>query len=252
MAVDATVASGGVVGTETVTETGRRLKRVSKTSKSSSSSSSTSSSSTSSSSSSSNHEEDSDIPVKSDRAQSISESDHPRDTSAAAIMCAALLELGKILEPMNSQLQSLESRRRNLELSTKNKLDSSVSKQLGLGLGLGPSTDKTLASMNKPLAPSVTGSSSPSLRHRSQEYISYALAQLHSLSSPTYRTLPSSSRQLIRVSKTHPSNTPSTDTINTMATTTNVTIQNNKDGCYFLCEEFFLLKHGTGHFPHHR
>ena len=244
----------------------------------------TSSSSASSSSSSSNHEEDSDhpqsaipvksdhpqsnfpvksdrapsaIPVKSDRAPSTSENDHPRDTSAAAIMCAALLELGNILESMSKQSeqqqqiqqqQQQQQERRHLDTSTNKKLDSTTTSSTS-------NSNKAVETSSKTVTPSSTSSessSSSSLLGSSQEYISYALAQLHSLSSPTYRTFPSSSRQLIRVnSKNHPLTTPSTELL-TMMAMANVTIQDNKDGCYFLCEEFFLLKHGTGHFPHHR
>ena len=252
--------AGAESGVEAGTETGRRLKRVSKTSKSSSF---TSPSSTTTS----NQDEESDraqsnnpvktdraqsnIPVKSDRAQSNTDSDRPRDTSAAAIMCAALLELSKILDPRNQLLESTSSRRTIiLTPSTDSKKLAPTSNKPELSTS---KTPETLTS--KPLALSVVDSYPLPLRaSRSQEYLSYALAQLQSLSSPAYRTLPSSPppRQLIRVSKTNPLKSSSTDTIPPMATMTNVTIQDNKDGCYFLFEEFFLLKHGTGHFPHHR
>ena len=223
-------------GAGTGAETGRRLKRVSKTSKASSSSS----------------DEESDRaqsngPVKSDRAQSNTDSDHPRDTSAAAIMCAA------ILDPRNRQLESISSRRTTiLTLSTDSKTVAPTSNKPEL-----TTSKKQETPTSKPLALSVVDSYPLPLRaSQSQEYLSYALAQLQSLSSPVYRTLPSSPspspRQLIRVSKTNPLKPSITDTIAPIATITNVTIQNNKDGCYFLCEEFFLLKHGTGHFPHHR
>ena len=246
--VDATMESTGdrsestAAGAGTGAETGRRLKRVSKTSNASSSSS----------------DEESDRaqsngPVKSDRAQSNTDSDHPRDTSAAAIMCAALLELSKILDPRNRQLESISSRRTTiLTLSTDSKTVAPTSNKPEL-----TTSKKQETPTSKPLALSVVDSYPLPLRaSQSQEYLSYALAQLQSLSSPVYRTLPSSPspspRQLIRVSKTNPLKPSITDTIAPIATITNVTIQNNKDGCYFLCEEFFLLKHGTGHFPHHR
>ena len=243
--------AGAESGVEAGTETGRRLKRVSKTSKSSSF---TSPSSTTTS----NQDEESDRaqsnnPVKTDRAQSNTDSDRPRDTSAAAIMCAALLELSKILDPRNQLLESTSSRRTIiLTPSTDSKKLAPTSNKPELSTS---KTPETLTS--KPLALSVVDSYPLPLRaSRSQEYLSYALAQLQSLSSPAYRTLPSSPspspRQLIRVSKTNPLKSSSTDTIPPMATMTNVTIQDNKDGCYFLFEEFFLLKHGTGHFPHHR
>ena len=226
--IDASVEGTENGGTQTEAKagavSGRLLKRVSKTSKSSTTSSSTATTS--------NNEEDSDRaqsdpPVKSDRAQSNRDSDHPRDTSAAAIMCSALLELGKILESMSTKQQQQQQERRRRRLEQK--------------------------STSKP--PAADSSSTPPVLGSSQQYIFYALTQLHSLSSPAYRTLPSSSRQLMRVSKTHPLiNTPSPslsgDTL-TVLDQANVTIQ-DKDGCYFLCEEVFLLKHGTGHFPHHR